>query len=123
MKSKKILITETEPLLISSLPARPNQDIASGGKSYSSAELRAAFDKLPLLLVGRYNDLLSDMESGDILELISIDGDGDRSLKTFFEDLLSGVWAGYATVDGAPLHNIIKDITRRLSAIEEVISG
>ena len=121
MKSKSITTAEMEPLLISSLPARPNQRLNAGGVTYTSTDLRLAFDQLPLLLVSRYNGLLDDMESGDILELISTGISEGATLKDFFRDLKSGAWAGYAVLGNAPLHTLISGILTRLSALEEAM--
>jgi len=120
MKSKKILYSELSPLLISSLPARPNQSASYGGAAYSSSELRAAFDKLPLLLAERYNDLLSDIESGELCENLATGLSEGSTLKSFFEDLSSGVWAGYSKIDGTPIYTLLRNIEDRLAKLEEV---
>ena len=121
MKTKRISAAETSPLLISSLPARPNQSLNAGGVTYTSTDLRHAFDRLPLLLVTRYNGLIDDMENGDILALISTELTEGAKLKDFFSDLKSGAWAGYAKLGDTPIHTVISDILSRLSAIEEVL--
>lgn len=119
MKSRKIVTSETEPLLISSLPPRPNQKEWMGGVGYSSAELRAAFDKLPLLLVGRYNDLIDDITSGDICQLLSTNSAESQTLSEFLEETRNGVWASKFQLDGLSLRAVIQSILARLDALEE----
>ncbi len=123
MKSKKILNTETEPLTVASLPARPNQSVAFGGKSYSSAELRAAFDRLPLLLVERYNDLISDIESGDICDAIPTGLLYKHTLKELMSDVKNGKLATYLTVNDTSLFTLVMDFEQRLQRIEEALFG
>ena len=55
MSISPITQSELSRLKVAALPARPNASGAFGGLGYTSAELRAAFDRLPELLVSRYN--------------------------------------------------------------------
>ena len=48
---------------VASLPSRPNASVAFGGAGYSSAQLKAAFDRLPLLLAERYNALVGAIQA------------------------------------------------------------
>lgn len=66
MSITKITQSELQKLKVASLPARPNASGSFGGLGYTSAELRAAFDRLPELLVSRYNALVEAIgETGD----------------------------------------------------------
>lgn len=120
MKSQKIVNAELERRLVSSLPARPNREYAAGGVSFSSTALRAAFDRLPLLLVERYNALFDDIESGEISELFKIGLKDGQTLSSLIEDIKSGAWAGYFYIESTPLYTLLKDILSRLEKLEEV---
>ena len=68
MKATKIFDSEIESLKISSLPTRPTAPTAFGGKGYTSAEMKAAFDMLPLFIISHFNDLVDDVETGALAE-------------------------------------------------------
>ncbi len=61
MTTQKIKNEEIEDMKISSLPTRPNASSAFGGKGYNSSEMKAAFDKLPLFIIERFNKLIDDI--------------------------------------------------------------
>ena len=97
MKAKKITEEEMIPLRIASLPTRPTAPVGFGGKGYTAAEMKAAFDLLPNLIAERYNDLISDVESGEILEKIPVEG---RSLAETIADLSAAVQELRAALGG-----------------------
>ena len=49
MYTSKILDSEISGLKVASLPTRPTAPQSFGGKGFTAAEMKAAFDKLPLL--------------------------------------------------------------------------
>lgn len=118
MKTNKILNTETEPYLISSLPARPNLPYASGGISYSSSDLREAFDKLPLLIVERLNSLISEIEDSSVCESIETGIMDSHTLADMFNDIKIGNFVWYLTMDGEPVSTILYGIMERLDRLE-----
>lgn len=61
MKASKINQEEISDICVSSLPTRPCAPTALGGKGYSAAEIKEAFDRLPLYIVKKYNDLIDDI--------------------------------------------------------------
>ncbi|MBO7304223.1 MAG: hypothetical protein J6V09_03290 [Clostridia bacterium] len=61
MKATKINKEEISDICVSALPNRPTSPLAMGGKGYSATEVKAAFDKLPLYIVDKYNDLIEDV--------------------------------------------------------------
>ena len=73
MTTKKITSDEIDQNAVSSLPTRPTASVAFGGKGYTSAEMKEAFDRLPKLIIERFNLLLSDLCDGQILEDIPTD--------------------------------------------------
>lgn len=117
MNSKKIFYEEIAPLLVSSLPTRPGASAAFGGGGLSSAEIKQAFDKLPMLLVSRYNELIDDIRStgntslaGEILTGI----EGTHSLSDMFSDITNGNFASYLDVGGESLASVLAKIKERL---------
>ena len=118
MKTNKILNTETEPYLISSLPARPNLPYASGGINYSSSDLREAFDKLPLLIVERLNSLISEIEDSSVCESIETGIMDSHTLADMFNDIKIGNFVWYLTMDGEPVSTILYGIMERLDRLE-----
>lgn len=118
MKTNKILNTETEPYLISSLPARPNLPFASGGINYSSSDMREAFDKLPLLIVERLNSLISEIEDSSVCESIETGIMDSHTLADMFNDIKIGNFVWYLTMDGEPVSTILYGIMERLDRLE-----
>ena len=122
MKSKKLNISEIEPLTVSSLPTRPTAPTSMGGKGYTSIEMKAAFDKLPLYLFEKLSLLIDDLL-----------GEGDESFVGNFEtgireghnlndliaDLKSGALAEYLAVGDSNLYQEFSRIKERLALIEE----
>ncbi len=120
MNTKKITSAEITPIAISSLPTRPTASTAFGGKGYTAAEMKAAFDKLPLLVIERFNSLLDEIESSDGSFCESIPtglGDG-HSLGTMFKDIRNGNFAGYVKVFGRSLLAELLEIRNTLSEIK-----
>lgn len=62
MKSKRITEDEIKTLKVAYLPLRPTAPSTNGGLGYTASQMKAAFDKLPLFLVDRVNDLIDDLE-------------------------------------------------------------
>ena len=87
MKAKAITESEMQPLRIASLPTRPTAPTYLGGKGFTATEMKEAFDLLPNLVAERYNDLISDIESGDILDVIKFDG---KPLSAFLTSVKNG---------------------------------
>ena len=98
MKATKILNTEIADLKISSLPSRPTAPTSFGGRGYTSADMKEAFDKLPLFIIDRFNTLLEDIAATDENSLAAAVLTGisdDHNLKSLFEDITSGEFAKY----------------------------
>lgn len=124
MNTTKITDDEIKDLKISSLPVRPNTPTAFGGKGYTSSQMRAAFDRLPLLIIERFNSLLDDVcdESGAGIAASIPTGIFDQhTLADLFADIKSGSIAGYIKIgDRSLLSNIgliRADLDRVLSAL------
>ncbi len=112
MKATKIEQNDVEEMKISSLPSRPTAPTAMGGKGFTAAEMKAAFDKLPLHLVSKYNDLIDDIfssEDGLTSALLTGISDG-HTLKDLLSDITDGTFASYLRVGEDVLYAVITDM-------------
>jgi hypothetical protein len=78
MTCKKITDSEISERLVASLPTRPNAPISFGGRGFSAAEMKSAFDRLGLLIAERFNALLDDIQSGSLAAELRV---GDYTLE------------------------------------------
>lgn len=98
MTTEKIKNEEIASLRISSLPSRPNASGAFGGRGYTAAEMKAAFDRLPLFLVERFNSLIDDIGAsgdGSLADAVPTGLGEGHTLADLFADIPSGALAGY----------------------------
>lgn len=106
MKAKKILNSDVKDILISSLPSRPTAPRALGGRGFGANEMKEAFDKLPLYVIERYNELIEDItDVGDDSLAAAIPSgikDG-HTLHDLFSDVKSGELAAHLNVLGKSL--------------------
>ena len=125
MNTKKITDAEITPIAISSLPTRPTASTAFGGKGYTAAEMKAAFDKLPLLIIERFNALLDEIEStdGSFCDSIPTGLDNGHTLGTLFKDIVNGNFAGYVKVFGKSLLAELIDIRAAIDEIKTALGG
>lgn len=117
MTAKKITGEEILSNAVSSLPTRPTFPSSLGGRGYTSAEMKAAFDKLPLLIAERFNRLLDDIcalgedsLSGAIKTGIS----ENHSLGMLFSDIQSGKILDYISFEGKSLASLLAEIKCQL---------
>ncbi|MBP5209715.1 MAG: hypothetical protein J6125_02530 [Clostridia bacterium] len=114
MSNLFITPSEVDSRKVASLPANPNASPAFGGRGYTSAQLRAAFDALPLLLVERFNALVTALgETGEEsvaamipTGLTSPSGE-DVPLSRLFGDISDGTFATYLKVGASYLDLIL----------------
>ena len=135
MNTTKILESEIKDLKISSLPSRPTAPTAFGGKGYTSAQMKSAFDRLPLFIIERLNSLIDDACSigeGSLSASIPtgiIDG---HTLGDIFNDIMNGSLAGYLHLGGKTLsefkaatednlRSLNSDVTKCLRHIDDFI--
>ncbi len=117
MKTTKILSEEIRDLKIASLPTRPNANAYFGGKSYTSADMRAAFDKLSLFIIERFNSLLEDISRSGENSLAAAMPTGiseNHTLVDFFSDVTNGNLASYLDVGGTSLASALAEIREAL---------
>lgn len=126
MSIQKITRTEAETLGVSSLPNRPSAPSLYSGEALTAKELRAAFDRLPLLVAERLNALIDALglytegqEKETLAALIAtdlFDENPFHSLADLFADIKNGAFADYLTVDEE------RTLTEVLSAMQDAIS-
>ena len=98
MTTEKIKNAEIAALRVSSLPSRPNASGAFGGRGYTAAEMKEAFDRLPLFLIERFNSLLDDIAAsgdGSLADTVPTGLGEGHTLADLFSDIGSGALAGY----------------------------
>ncbi len=98
MTIRKISEEEVRAHWIQRLPDAPSRQSRFGASGLSAAEMKAAYDALPLCIVEHFNELVSVIEEGRLAEWIT--GAEGRSLAAFLSDVGSGALADYLTLDG-----------------------
>ena len=122
MKAKKILTEEVTPISVSSLPTYPTAPSGLGGVGYTSQDMKAAFDKLPLFIIERFNALMDDIsdDSGDSLSASIRTGiNEEHTLYDLFCDIENGNLAAYLVVGDSSLLTKLSELESRISAVEE----
>ncbi len=97
MITTKITEDEIGDKKISSLPTRPNASTSLGGAGYGAAEMKEAFDKLPLFIIEKFNSLLDDIsrtENG-ITDSINTGIYEMHTLSSLFKDITNGNFSAY----------------------------
>ena len=122
MNTTKILDSEIKDLKISSLPSRPTAPTAFGGKGYTSLEMKAAFDKLSLFIINRFNTLLDDIAGygeGSISAEIPTGIYDGHSLLDFFSDVTGGELPAYLSMGEETLAEMKARLSEEHQTVEE----
>ncbi len=98
MSIRKISEEEVRARWVQRLSDTPNRMGRFGASGLSAAEMKAAYDALPLCIVEHFNTLVSVILEGRLSEWIPA-AEG-KSLASFFADVTSGALADYLTLDG-----------------------
>ena len=126
MKASKILSSDVKDMRISSLPSCPTAPKALGGRGYSAAQMKAAFDRLPLYIIERYNDLMDDISAVGDESLASAIPSGikdEHSLSNLFDDIKSGELSTYFSFLGKSLLSHIIGIYGELASLKSKIDA
>ncbi len=126
MNATKITENDVSHLLISSLPTRPTAPTTYGGLGYTTAQMKAAFDALPLYIIERFNALLDDIcaeGEGSVAAQIRTGLRDGHSLLDMFADVTDGSFASYLDVGGESLLSALLSISERLDALEGKTNG
>ena len=126
MSVQKISETEIDERLISNLPTRPNAPTSMGGKGYSAAELKSAFDSLPKLIAERYNELIDDLtnpEGSEIIKSFKPEGLSGESLEDFFESVKESTILDRLIIDGDVLSYYLRALKSEVESLRSLIEG
>lgn len=121
MKAKRICEEEISELKISSLPTRPTAPSSLGGRGFNSRQMKEAFDRLPLLLVERFNLLIEDIEAegeGCLADAIKTGFYDGHSLNDLFDDFKNGKILTHLQTSEGSLESQLAQIKARLTALE-----
>ena len=122
MKATKITDGEISDMRVSSLPTRPTAPTAFGGKGYTAQELKAAFDRLPLYIIEKYNELIDDIsgtEDGSILDAVKTGISDDHALSDFFTDLKNGNLLAYTAAPEGTLAEYLLSLRTDINKIAD----
>lgn len=122
MITEKITDTQIADLRVSSLPTRPNAPSAFGGRGYSAEEMKAAFDRLPVLIAERLNSLIDDIgaEPSTSISASILTGISEaHTLARLFSDITDGSLATYLKVGDYTLEELLRTLVPSLSKEEE----
>lgn len=122
MNTTKILDSEINDLKIASLPSRPTAPTAFGGKGYTASEMKAAFDRLSLFIIKRFNSLLDDIASdaeGSLSSEIPTGISDGHTLSDFLSDVLNGNLPLYLSMGEESLAEMKERLSAENASIEE----
>lgn len=114
------------------MPDRPSQTSVYGQRGMTPYEIKAIYDKLPLLIVEYYNGLVESIPgvSGGVLQEGSLAGkmltgiSPGHSLKDLLGDIRSGLFPTYLTVEGdSTLADFCERITDRMTVVSAAPPG
>ena len=120
MNTKKIIAADIEDIKVSSLPSRPTAPASFGGRGYTAAQMKAAFDRLPLFIIERFNSLIEDICSegeGSLAADIPTGISDSHTLSDLFADILNGNMAGYLTLGEESLSEYRESNDERIAGI------
>ena len=120
MNTSKILDSEISGLKVASLPTRPTAPQSFGGKGFTATQMKAAFDKLPLFIIERFNQLIDDIVSSGSSSLAASVPTGiseGHTLRRLFLDILAGEFAKYLSVGEESLSDMKERMGEELESI------
>ena len=121
MRTNKITSEEIADIKVASMPTRPSSPHGFGGKGYTADEIKAAFDRLPLYIIERFNLLLDDISAtgqDSIASAIPTGIKDGHTLENLFLDLRNGNAASYIKVSGVSLASYLAQLSARIEELE-----
>ena len=123
MNTTKITRSESEPLQIALLPTRPTAPSAFGGSGFTAIEMKAAFDRLPLLIIERFNSLVDDVTGGDICTAIPTGIDGANTLAALLAAFSDGTLASLIAYRDTTLTAYIEGLSNEIERLRTLVEG
>lgn len=125
MSVQKIKDSEIDERLIANLPTRPNAPTALGGKGYSAADLKAAFDSLPTLIAARYNELIDDLTNEDGSEAIrgAYTGVEGETVGMLLDGMKDGTILDKILIDEEILSAYLRTLKAEIAELRDIIGG
>ncbi len=120
MKATKITNGDIADKTVASLPTRPTLPSAFGGKGYTAEQVKEAFDKLPLYIIEKFNELIDDIkgtEGGTIADAMLTGIMDGHTLLSLFEDIKTGAFSAYLTVPDGNLAEYLLKLRRDIDTI------
>ena len=122
MTSTKIKESDIAALKVASLPSRPTAPRSFGGAGYTATEMKQAFDRLPLYIIARFNELIDDLgregEDGAAAAIPTGIKEG-HTLAEMMSDVKSGAFAAYLDVLGMPLSEAVATLRESISRLSD----
>ena len=125
MKAKKITQDEISDMLIASLPTKPTTPTFYGGRGYSAAEMKSAFDRLPLFILERYNELIEAIGAlgeESIAAAIKTGVEEEHTLSDMFSDIGSGSFPSYVKILDTTLLEYLLSLREDIDKIKSALS-
>ena len=126
MTVSKITDADISKIKVSSLPSRPTAPKSFGGAGYTATQLKEAFDRLPIYIISRFNELIDDLtregEEG-VLGSIPSGIEENHTLSDLLSDIVSGNFASYLTVLGGSLTDQLGGIKEELEVLRTTYGG
>lgn len=120
MTVTKITDADISGIRVSSLPSRPTAPKSFGGAGYTATQLKEAFDRLPLYIISRFNELIDDLtregEDG-VLGSIPSGIEENHTLADLLSDVVTGNLASYLNVLGSSLAEQVSSIREELELL------
>ena len=107
---------------ISALPTRPTAPAEFGGRGYTAAQMKEAFDKLPLYIIERFNALIDDIleeGGGSITDAIPTGIKNSHTLKDMLADIKSGEMCAYLKAPSGTLSEYLLTLRQDIDKIAE----
>lgn len=126
MNTTRITTADLASRKIASLPTRPTAPSAFGGKGYTAAQMKEAFDRLPLFLAEKLNSLIDDLSGtgeGSFVASLPTGLGEDHTLKTLFADIANGNFADYLKVGDGILADTVSDLSYQCGIFREILGN
>lgn len=113
MITKVVFPEEYEHLKVASLPSNPTAGVNYGGLGYNAAQMKAAFDALPLFIIEKLNRLINDIKEEPVYAISSEMKTGiDKApyLSDIFAHITDGQLVSYLTLGDESVASAISKI-------------